>query len=231
MIVQPIKTRIFKEGENLFSFICSYFKTIPEKSVIVVTSKIVSLAEGRTADFKSEKDKERLIKKESKVAIKTKYVWLTIKDDDFMASAGIDESNANGKLILLPKDSFKTAQILHKLLKNKYKIKKLGVLIVDSRTIPLRSGVVGMAIGYFGLKGIRDYEGKKDIFKRPFKFARTNIVDNLASASILVMGEGNERHPLAIIKEAPIVFSNKLDRKEIKIKLKDDIYKPLYRKF
>src|SRR5258706_3196009 len=112
MIVTPIKTRVFKEGENLFAFIASYFKTLPEKSVVVVTSKIVALAEKRTAIIKDDTTKEKLIRRESEIAIRTKYVWLTVKDGMIMASAGIDESNADGKLILLPRDSFKAANIL-----------------------------------------------------------------------------------------------------------------------
>lgn len=45
MIIQPIKTRVFQEGDDLFAFITDYFKKLSEKSVIVVTSKIVALAE------------------------------------------------------------------------------------------------------------------------------------------------------------------------------------------
>ena len=146
-----------------------------------------------------------------------------------MASAGIDESNGNGKIILLPKDSFKIAETLRKKLRTKYEIKDLGILIVDSRCTLLRAGVAGVGLGWAGLKGIRDYKEKKDIFGRKFKFSRTNIVDNLASASVLVMGEGNEKQPLAIIKNAPIEFLNKVDPKELDIAVKDDIHEPLFK--
>src|SRR3989344_7373193 len=141
MIVKPVRTRIFTEGEDLFSFVTRSFKRISECSVIVVTSKIVALSEKRTAVVENVQAKERLIKRESEFAIPTKHVWLTIKDGIVMASAGIDESNANGKLILLPKDSFKTARFLRKKLRKYYGVRQLGILITDSRTIPLRSGV------------------------------------------------------------------------------------------
>src|ERR1035438_4058237 len=111
MIIKPIKTRVLKEGENLFAFVISYFKKIPERSIVVVTSKIVALAKSRTAIAKDIRAKEKLIRAESQLAIPTKYVWLTVKDGMVMASAGIDESNANGKLILLPKDSFVAARL------------------------------------------------------------------------------------------------------------------------
>ena len=231
MIVRPIKTRIFEEGESLFDFVVKYFKKLPEESVIVVTSKIVALSEKRTVIVKDNKTKEKLIKKESQFALSTKYVWLTIKDGMVMASAGIDESNANGKLILLPKDSFKLADLLRKKLLEKYKIKKLGVLITDSRTMPLRMGVSGVALGYAGFHGIRSYIGTQDIFGRDFKFSRTDVADSLATSAVLVMGEGNEQQPLAIIEKAPIEFCDKVDRKELHIDIKDDMYRPLFSKF
>ena len=228
MKVRAIKTRIFKEGENLVSFICEHIRHLKESSVLVITSKIVALAEKRTAVIKNTRTKEKLIRKESDLAILTKHVWLTIKDGMVMASAGIDESNANGKLILLPKDSFKTARLLRKILKRKYGLKELAVLITDSRTIPLRAGVTGVALGYAGFRGVRDYRGTRDIFGRMFQFSRTDIADSLATAAVLVMGEGAEQKPLAIITEAPVEFSDKTNRKELSINIKDDMYRPLF---
>lgn len=230
MIIKPIKTRIFHEGENLLAFIIHYFKRIPERSVIVITSKIVSLSEKRTVSLKNKRTKENLIRSESEFALPTKYVWLTIKEGVVMASAGIDESNGNGKFILLPKNAFKTASFLRRKLQEKYRVKKLGLLITDSRTMPLRAGITGFALGYAGFRGIKDYRGKTDIFKRKFKFSRTNVADSLATAAIFMMGEGNEQQPLAIIKNAPIEFCNKLHRKELHIKIRDDMYQPLFNK-
>ena len=230
MIIRPIKTHIFQEGDDLFAFITDYFKKLPEKSVVVITSKIVALAERRTAIAENAQMKEKLIRAESELAIPTKYVWLTIKDGMVMASAGIDESNANGKLILLPKDSFKTARFLRSKLRQKYGVRHLGVLITDSRTIPLRAGVTGVAVGYAGFRGIKDYRGMPDIFGRKFKFSRTDIADSLATAAVLVMGEGNERQPLAIVERAPVEFCDKINRAELRIDIQEDMYRPLFSK-
>ena len=230
MIIRPIKTHVFQEGDDLFAFITDYFKKLPEKSVLVVTSKIVALAERRTAIAENAQMKEKLIRAESELAIPTKYVWLTIKDGMVMASAGIDESNANGKLILLPKDSFKIARFLRSKLRQKYGVRRLGVLITDSRTIPLRAGVTGVAVGYAGFRGIKDYRGMPDIFGRKFKFSRTDIADSLATAAVLVMGEGNERQPLAIIERAPVEFCDRVNRAELRIDIQEDMYRPLFSK-
>lgn len=230
MIISPLKTRVFKEGEDLFTFVSQYCHTLPERSVLVITSKIVALAERRTAVLTSEAAKEKLVKMESQFALPTKHVWLTIKDGMLMANAGIDESNANGKLVLLPRNSFKTARLLRKKLQRTYKVKKLGVLITDSRTIPLRAGVTGVALGYAGFRGVRDYRGKQDIFGRVAKYSRTNIADSLATAAVLVMGEGNEQQPLAVVKKAPLEFCDAVHRSELRIAIADDMYRPLFLK-
>jgi len=126
MHIQPVKTRIFSESQDFLAFILAYIPAMPERSILVVTSKIVALSEGRTARVKNRKMKEELIRAESEVAIPTKYTWLTIKNGIVMASAGIDESNGNGKLVLLPWDSFASARKLRKALLKKYRIKNLG---------------------------------------------------------------------------------------------------------
>ncbi len=230
MITKTIQTRIFKEGEDLLDFICSYIKDLKEESILVVTSKIVALAESRTAMIYDEQTKIKLIKSESQWAMPTKYVWLTIKDGTVMAAAGIDESNANGKLILLPKDSFRTALELRRKLKRKFRLKNLGVIITDSRTVPLRAGVIGMAIGYAGFKGVKDYRGTLDIFGRKFHFSRTDVADSLAAAAVVVMGEGRERRPLAILEKTPAVFCDRIQKRELHIDPQDDMYGPLFKK-
>jgi F420-0:gamma-glutamyl ligase len=229
MQVTAIKTRVFRENEDLLSFILKYFKKIPEKSVLVVTSKIVALSEGRTAEFKNKKQKVARIKQESDFAIKTKHVWLTIKDGMVMSSAGIDESNAKGKLVLLPKDSFQSAFLNRKELKKIFKIKKMGVLITDSRIFPLRAGIVGVSLGYAGFKGVRDYRGGNDIFGRVLKMSRTDVADSLATTAVLCMGEGAEQQPLALVTGAPVEFTEKINKNELFIDPKEDLYLPLFR--
>lgn len=228
MIIKPIKTRIFQEGENLHNFIIEHVQQLKENSVLVVTSKIVALAESRTAQINSPQTKIDLIHQESDLAIETKYVWLTVKDGAVMASAGIDESNANGKLILLPKNSFESAQQLRQSLQKKYQLKNLGVLITDSRTVPLRLGVTGVALGYAGFRGIKDYRGRADIFGRKFQFAQVNIADSLAAAAVLTMGEGSEKQPLALIQDSSVDFCEVVDHSELYIDITDDMYQPLF---
>jgi len=230
MNIKAVKTKIFNEHEDLFAFVVRNIKRVPERSVVVITSKIVALAEGRTSIVKNEKGKERLIREESEVAIKTKYVWLTLKDGTLIANAGVDESNADGegKIILLPKDSYTSAELLRKELMKHYGVKELGVLITDSRILPFRAGVVGVALGYAGFRGVHDYRGTHDIFGRKLKMTQTDIADGLATSAVLLMGEGKECQPLALITDVPIVFTNKVNRKELFIDPKEDMYAPFF---
>ena len=231
MQITPIKTRIFRENEDLFSFVFKHTKKIPEKSILVITSKIVALSEGRTKEIdlsiSHDKMRERIIKEESEYMLRTKYTWLTIKDGMVMSSAGIDESNADNKIVLLPKNSFKSAHLIRKQIQKKYKIKNLGILITDSRLLPLRAGVVGAAIGYAGFKGVRDYRGTPDIFGRILKLSRTDVADSLATAAVLCMGEGKEQQPLALVTNALVKFTERVNKKELMVDPREDLYQPL----
>lgn len=229
MHVQAIKTSIFNENQDLMAFLLEFLpKQLPEKSIVVVTSKIVALAEGRTVPFTDEAGKDAIIQAESDWALKTKYAWLTIKDGMVLASAGVDSSNANGKIILLPKDSFESADNIRTFLKEHYDIQELGVLISDSRLLPLRNGSVGIVVGYAGIQGFRDERGKKDLFGRPMRVTKIDVADSLATAAVLQMGEGIEQQPLALITGANVHFVDKVNRHELDIDIKEDLYRPLF---
>lgn len=230
MQVKDIKTRIFVEGENITDFIIEHIEQIDEESIIIVASKIVALSERRTVEFKTEKEKISIIQKESESMLRTQHVFLTVKDGSLMANAGVDESNADGKLILLPKDSFLSAKHIRTILKKYYGLKHLGVVITDSRTVQFRAGVIGVALGYAGFYGIRDYKGSADIFGRIFTVSRMDIADSIAATAVLVMGEGNERKPLVAISDAPVKFCNSFNKKELFIPIEDDMYLPFFKK-
>lgn len=230
MKVAPIRTRVCKEGEDLTGFITGHIPSLKNGSVLAVTSKIVALAEGSVVRATNARAKDAIIRAESEWQLQAKYGKLTLKDGLLMWNAGVDESNAKGNVILLPKDSFLAAARIRKALMKHYDISKCGVIITDSRIMPLRAGVVGLALGYTGFKGLRDYRGKEDIFGRKLKFTQTDIADSLATAAVLVMGEGKEQRPLCVIEDAPVEFSEKTNRKELIVAPKDDMYRPLFGK-
>ena len=235
MKIKTIRTRVFRQGEDLFSFVLENKKEIQEDSVLVLTSKIVSLSESRVVDIDPsrpvEKQREEIIKKESQwlTESKNKKSWITITQGQVMTSAGIDQSNADGKIILLPENPFQSAEVLRNTLRKELRIKNIGVLIVDSRTIPFRSGIMASALGFAGFEGTKSSKGKTDIFGRKIKWGLTNIADSLAIASVLCMGEAGEQTPLAMITNAPVEFTNQ-KQKSLAIDPRDDIYRPLFEK-
>lgn len=226
MEIIPIKTRIFRENDSLLEFLKDCLPVLTEGDVVVITSKIVALAQGRTAEIN---DKVKMIKCESDLVIKTKWCYLAKKDGDWLPNVGVDESNAGGKLILLPEDSYWVAMELRRSLIKYYQRKRLGVLITDTRSRPLRAGTAGVALAYAGFLGLKDYRGKKDLFGRELKYTQSNLVDALASAAVVVMGEGKEQIPLAIIRHAPIKYSDRSPNpKELFIDSFQDLYRPIF---
>lgn len=229
MVVTPVKTRIFRQGENLVDFIIEHVPVAEEGDVLVVTSKIVSLAENRVVELNSPEDRRRYIDEDSEFQIETPYTVMTLRDGMIMSSAGVDESNADGKLILLPKDAYASADRLHKELKKKWGTEKLAVIISDSRTLVMRRGSVGTAIAYAGFHAIKRYVGKPDIFGRILQVSIANTADPLAAAAVHTMGEGNEQQPLALIRGTELAFTDEtIKRDEIQVNIKDDVYGPVY---
>ncbi len=230
MHIIPIKTSVVYPNDNLIAFILTHIPKLESGSILVITSKIVAFAEGRWVPKSDARTKARLVREESEWAMRTRYCWLTIKDGTVLGSAGIDESNAHGGLVLLPKDSYATAEYVRTTLKEHYDIAQLGVIITDSRMMPLRAGVVAVALGYAGIKGIREYRGTHDINGRMMQLTRADVADSLATAAVVVMGEGNECQPLAIITDAPVEWTDELvDRRELYIDPREDVYAPLWR--
>ncbi len=236
--VIAIKTRVFlPPKDNLFSLIQESFKglRLKEKSIIVVTSKIVAIWQGRCIKIQKGVVKDDLIKQEADFYIDRDkvpqgYVILTLKNNILIPSSGIDESNANGHYILWPINSNLAAQKIYHFIKKNYKLKKFGVIISDSHCTPLKNGIMGIAIGYYGFYPLRDYRGKKDIFGRVLKMSQTNIADSVAAAAVLVMGEGKEQTPIAIVEGVNLAkFSqfDTLNNDPLVIDKNNDIYAPL----
>ncbi len=198
--------------------------------MVAVTSKVVSIGEGRCVLTKI-KSKDELAMMEADKYIPRKLaphglVMHTIKNNILVASAGVDESNGAGFYILWPKDPQSSAKKIWQFLTKKFKVKNLGVIITDSRLVPLRRGVVGVAIGYFGFLPLRNYRGKKDLFGRKFEMETSNLPDSLATAAVLEMGEGAEQTPLAVIFDIPYIKFSKTFY-SFQIPEKEDIFYPL----
>lgn len=238
MEIIAVKTRIVKPPkDDIYNVIDEFCPTLKEKDIFLITSKILAIHQGRCIKISSIKNKDDLIKKEADVFIPRKespkkYVVLTIKNNTLISSAGIDKSNSNGYYALWPKNPEKEAKKICEYLKNKFSLKKLAVIITDSHSIPMRYGCMGISIGFYGLNPLKNYIGKEDIFGYMMKVSRSNIIDGLAVMGVLLMGEGSEQKPIAIIRGANFVeFTNKETYKDLLIPIKNDMFYPLLKNF
>lgn len=226
MQLTAVRTDIFKENADLPAFIVRFIASVPENTVLAVSSKLTALWKGCSVPYESVAQKDALIRQHSQAALKTPLAWLSIKDGMIMTNAGIDESNANGKLLLLP-DCYACAEQLRTALKNVWRVQNLGVVITDSMILPLRAGVIAAAVGYAGFKGVKDLRGQPDIFGKPLHTTLVNVADSLATSAALLMGEAGEQCPLCLIENAPVTFTPQTNREEIKYPAKNDLYTPL----
>lgn len=236
--VTTYKTHKITPGESLFNILDRYMPLSSiDQAIVVITSKIVSLCQKRVVEKAATPNKADLIHQEADLYLEGDYskqygISLTIKNNILIPTAGIDESNGQGYYILYPKDVQKTATEIWEHFKNRYPEKKIGVLITDSRTTPLRRGVTGIALGWCGFKPLFSYIGKPDIFGSPLRVTLVNILDSLATSAVFEMGEGDEQTPLAMIEGASkISFENapptEADVESITIDLAEDLYAPL----
>lgn len=240
MQIKTIKTHCIKVNETLEAILDNYINinNITEGDILVITSKIISVCQGQVIS-KDVISKQALIKQEADLLLDALNpnpycLYLTIKNNILIPSAGIDESNGDNIYILYPKDIQKTAAILWQYLRTKFSLKNFGVLITDSHTTPMRRGVTGIALGWCGFEPLYSYVNKPDIYGKPLRVTQVNILDSLATAAVFVMGEGDEQTPIAVINNAPkISFLDRCpnieEEQSIVIGLEEDLYAPLFK--
>lgn len=232
MQVTPYKIRpLVPPQDDLKEAIQKSKLKLREGDIIAISSKVVSIGEGQCVPIGSVQ-KEDLILKEAewymRVPKSTYRKLFTIKGGSFVGGAGIDESNGNGHYILYPKNPQKSADALLSWFKKTYRIKKLGLVISDSMSIPLRRGAIGFALAHTGFAPLKDYRGKKDIFGRKFLFEVANIADALATSAVLTMGEGSEQTPLVVLRNAPVQFGKIRMKESLAVNPEDDLFAPLF---
>ncbi len=219
--------------DDLFGVLEESLPRLRENDVVVITSKIVSIGEGRCVRVGSARRKKLLIEQEAEYLARfkeTRRSLFSVKGHTVVGSAGIDESNSNGYWTLWPKDPFNSAKNIWTYLLRRHRLNKLGVVITDSVSPPMRLGCTGISIGFFGLHPVLRYIGKPDIFGRKFIFERSNLVDGISAAAVLAMGEGNEQTPIAIVQDVPSLRFVPYDTaRELLIRPKEDIYYPLFK--
>jgi coenzyme F420-0:L-glutamate ligase len=210
MIVTPIHIDTVQAHTiSLTDLLDSALSHIDEGSILAITSKVVSLCEGRVASLEST-TREALIAAESSYYVPaelSKYGHhFTITNNTLIASAGIDVSNAGGGYyVLWPADPQKTANEIRAHVRERFGLKDFGVIITDSTSQPFRLGTTGICLASSGFKSINSYIGKPDLFGQPLHVNRANMAGGLAAAAVVMMGEGSEGTPLCLLRDLQLV--------------------------
>ncbi len=222
--------------DDLYEVFDESLPKLKEGDVVLVTSKVVAIHQGRCIPVSAVPNKDDLIKKEAESYIERdktiKYpVMFTIKHHTLIASAGIDESNGNGYYILWPEHIDEAAKEIWSYLRKAHNVKKLGIIITDSHILPLRWGVTGISIGHYGFEPSVDRRGEKDVFGRKLTMTWQNIPDSIAAFGVMLMGEGGECTPLLVARGLPLTFTSRQTSQKFWADPREDIYKPLLNKF
>lgn len=172
---------------------------VTEGDIVVVTSKIVSKAEGRLvpgtdrADAVARETVRVVARRDDMVIAETRHGFVC-------ANAGVDASNlAEGVLALLPEDPDGSAALLRAALASALGVTRLGVVITDTFGRAWRTGLVNVAIGCAGLPAVVDLRGRTDHLGQVLDATVVAYADEIAAASGLVMGK-DARVPVAVVR-------------------------------
>ena len=191
----------FKSNDDLVELLSNTLnESLVENDILVITQKIISKIENRTVDLQ-DKDFSEVLKDEATQIIRKRgeTVIARTKHGFICANAGIDKSNIEqGYALLLPEDPDKTAYKIRKQIFVRNSI-NVAVIISDTFGRAWRKGQTNVAIGCSGIEPMVSYIGTIDSFGNDLMATEIAIVDELASASELVMNKIDEI-PIAIIR-------------------------------
>jgi len=184
-------------GSDLAALIADAAPDLSDGDILVVTSKIVSKAEGRVVtvprDQAIEAETARVVARRGATTIAQTRHGLVL------AAAGVDESNtAPGTVVLLPEDPDESARRLRKALHART-ARTVGVVITDTMGRPWRAGQTDNAIGAAGVAPVRDHRGEPDTFGNILEVTVAAVADEIASAADLVKGKARQV-PAALVR-------------------------------
>jgi coenzyme F420-0:L-glutamate ligase/coenzyme F420-1:gamma-L-glutamate ligase len=170
--------------------------------VVVVTSKIVSKAEGRVV---SAQDREQAITDETVRVVASRVhpggVTRIVENrlGLVMAAAGVDASNTpDGTVLLLPLDPDDSARRLRAGLAERLGV-QVGIVVTDTAGRPWRAGQTDIAIGAAGVQVMEDLRGQTDAQGRELSVTVAAVADEIAAAAELVKGKTSGR-PVAVVR-------------------------------
>jgi len=241
---------LIKSGDNIAKIIIETAERnglkIDDGDIVVITQKIFSKAEQRVANLKDVTPSKEaleiaktthksprfieLILRETRKIMKTSPEVLLVEDDRGLIciNAGVDKSNVKGNnsFALLPINPDDSAEECRQQIK-KLVGKNVAVIVCDTFSRPFRRGQVNFAIGVAGLKPFKDYRGKEDLFGHVLKVKNVAVVDEIAAAAELLMGQGREATPVVIFKglNSALELCENASINELQISRDEDLFK------
>jgi coenzyme F420-0:L-glutamate ligase/coenzyme F420-1:gamma-L-glutamate ligase len=215
---------MIQPGDDLVAIILKAMEgagtLLQDGDALIITSKIVSKAEGRLVDLrtvtpgeeavcvaaetgKDPRIVEMVLHESNRISRQKPGVLVTEHRLGFVsANAGIDQSNVAGDddhVLLLPENPDRTAEGIRTRLVEETGT-KAGIIISDTHGRPFRMGNVGVAIGVAGMPALLDLRGQTDLFGRKLRVSTQGYADLVASAAHLVCGEANEGFPVVLVR-------------------------------
>ena len=206
-------------GADLAALISDHAE-LADGDIVVVTSKIVSKAEGCTVELagvtpsafandwatrwgKDPRLVEVVLRESSRIVRQVADLLITETRHGFVcANSGVDQSSsgASGRVLVLPPDPDASARRLRESLSRDGR--DVAVIVTDTFGRPWREGQTDVAIGVAGINPIQSYIGQHDPHGHEFRVQEICVVDEIAGAAELVKGNLS-RVPVAIVRGYP----------------------------
>ncbi|MFF7609429.1 coenzyme F420-0:L-glutamate ligase [Streptomyces parvulus] len=185
-------------GDDLAKLIAAAEPGLADGDVLLVTSKIVSKAEGRVVRAD---DREAAIDAETVRVVARRGPLRIVENRQglVMAAAGVDASNTpSGTVLLLPEDPDASARGIRDGLRDALGV-DVGVVVTDTFGRPWRAGLTDVAIGAAGVRVLDDLRGGVDAHGNPLGSTVVATADELAAAGDLVKGKAAGL-PVAVVR-------------------------------
>nr|WP_308214118.1 coenzyme F420-0:L-glutamate ligase [Williamsia deligens] len=196
----------FVAGDDVASAIADAAPDLRDGDVLVVTSKIISKAEGRTVIAPRDPDERdavrRALVEQESVRVLARRNRTLITENALgivQAASGVDGSNVGtDELVLLPLDPDASARALRDRLAEIRGV-DVAVIITDTMGRAWRTGQTDAAIGAAGIAVTHPYEGTRDRWGNDLVVTDIAVADEIAAAADLVKGKLGET-PVAIVR-------------------------------
>ncbi|MER5772266.1 coenzyme F420-0:L-glutamate ligase [Streptomyces sp. NPDC001985] len=212
-----------RAGDDLAGLIAAAGPELADGDILLVTSKIVSKAEGRivTAD-----DREAAIDAETVRVVARRGPLRIVENRQglVMAAAGVDASNTPaGTVLLLPLDPDASARAIRAGLREALGV-EVGVIVTDTFGRPWRAGLTDVAIGAAGVRVLDDLRGGTDSHGNPLSATVIATADELAAAGDLVKGKCSGL-PVAVVRGLAHLVGGDDDARALVRDAADDMFR------